>query len=116
MFTHHTMYHEYVHYLPGARTVLREMMLRYVGNYCRRADMIITPTPQIRDFAVKTYGLWHKPVKAIPTGITTDEFRRGDAAGCDIVFHSRRCAGARIRRATRTGEKRPFLLQNVSAY
>lgn len=78
VFTHHTMYHEYVHYLPGVRTVLRGMMLRYVGNYCRRADMIIAPTPEIRDFAVKTYGLWHKPVKAIPTGITTEQFRRGD--------------------------------------
>lgn len=78
VFTHHTMYHEYVHYLPGVRTALREMMLRYVGTYCRRADLVITPTPQIREFAIKAYGLQNKPVKAIPTGIDVEEFRRGD--------------------------------------
>lgn len=78
VFTHHTMYHEYVHYLPGVRTALREMMLRYVGNYCRRADLVITPTPQIREFAVATYGLDNESVQAIPTGIDIEEFRRGD--------------------------------------
>lgn len=80
VFTHHTMYHEYVHYLPGGRTALREMMLRYVGNYCRRADLVIAPTPQIREFAVETYGLDSQFVHAIPTGIDIDEFRRGDGA------------------------------------
>lgn len=86
VFTHHTMYHEYVHYLPGVRAVLRQMMLRYVGNYCRRADMIIAPTPQIREFAVKTYGIWHKPVKAIPTGIAADEFGQGDGGRVRASF------------------------------
>lgn len=80
VFTHHTMYHEYVHYVPGVRTALREMMLRYVGGYCRKADLVITPTPQIREFAVSTYGLDAEDVRAIPTGIDLDEFgRRGDA-------------------------------------
>lgn len=78
VFTHHTMYHEYVHYLPGARTVLRQMMLRYVGNYCRRADLVVTPTPQIRDFALKEYDLQGKWVEAIPTGIRLDDYRNGD--------------------------------------
>lgn len=78
VFTHHTMYHEYVHYLPGARTVLREMMLRYVGNYCRRADLVIAPTPQIRQFALDQYELDEKKVEAIPTGIAPEDFQRGD--------------------------------------
>jgi len=81
VFTHHTMYHEYVHYVPGVRTALRELMLRYVGAYCRRTDLVIAPTPQVRDFIVEAYGLDTRRVKAIPTGIEPDEFRHGDGAG-----------------------------------
>jgi len=86
VFTHHTMYHEYVHYIPGVRSALKEMMLRYVGAYCRRADLVITPTPQIRDFAVEAYGLKDKPVKAIPTGIDVDAFGRGDGRAVRARF------------------------------
>src|SRR5690606_20801686 len=66
VFTHHTMYHEYVHYVPGVRTVLRQFMLRYVAAYCKRSDLVIAPTPQIRDFITETYRIGHKPVKVIP--------------------------------------------------
>ena len=78
-FTHHTMYHEYVHYVPGLRTVLRQAMLRYVAGYCRRADLVIAPTPQIRDFIVDAYRLAGKPVKVIPTGIPVDDYKDGDS-------------------------------------
>ena len=77
-FTHHTMYHEYVHYVPGVRPILRQAMLRYVGGYCKRADLIVAPTPQIRDFIMDTYRLGAKPVKVIPTGIPVDDYRDGD--------------------------------------
>lgn len=80
VFTHHTMYHEYVHYLPGVRSVLRQMMLRYVGTYSRRADLVIAPTPQIRQFIVSEYDLPDDSVVAIPTGIDMDDFARGDGA------------------------------------
>src|SRR5690606_38908723 len=46
-------------------------------SYCRRADLIVAPTPQIRDFIVETYGLAGKPVKVIPTGIPVDDYRHG---------------------------------------
>jgi len=78
VFTHHTMYHEYVHYVPGVRTVLRQLILRYVGTYCKRCDLVIAPTPEIGDFIVETYGLEGKPVQVIPTGIPVDDYRQGD--------------------------------------
>ncbi|MBO8140547.1 MAG: glycosyltransferase [Firmicutes bacterium] len=77
-FTHHTMYHEYVHYAPGLRPLLRPLMIRYVAGYCKRADLIIAPTAQIREFIRETYGLRDKPVKAIPTGIPVEEYRTGN--------------------------------------
>jgi len=78
VFTHHTMYHEYVHYVPGVRTVLRQFMLRYVAAYCKRSDLVIAPTPQIRDFITETYRIGHKPVKVIPTGIPVDDYCDGN--------------------------------------
>lgn len=81
VFTHHTMYHEYVHYLPGVRTVLRQMMLRYVGSYCRKADLVIAPTPHIRDFIVDEYGIPPNDAVAIATGIDMADFAHGDGAG-----------------------------------
>lgn len=78
VFTHHTMYHEYVHYLPGVRNVLQPMMLRYVGSYCRRSDLVIAPTPHIREFIVDEYDVDPDAAVAIPTGIDLDDFGGGD--------------------------------------
>lgn len=84
VFTHHTMYHEYVHYLPGARSFSKgkelwsRFVLSYVGNYSRKVDLVIAPTPQIRSFIIDTYGIDHNKVIAIPTGIPMEQYRQGD--------------------------------------
>lgn len=80
VFTHHTMYHEYVHYLPGVRAVLQPMMLRYVGNYCRRSDLVIAPTPHIREFIVDEYEVRGRDAVAIPTGIELADFAAGNGS------------------------------------
>lgn len=77
VFTHHTLYHEYVHYVPGIRTIARRLVLRHLARYSRRCDLIIAPTPQIQAFIEETYRV-KKPVIAIPTGIDLDAFGRGD--------------------------------------
>ncbi|HEY8450566.1 MAG TPA: glycosyltransferase family 4 protein [Bacillota bacterium] len=74
VFTHHTMYHEYVHYLPGGQRLWRGLTLRYVGAYCRLADAVIAPTPEIREFIRRTYGLLDRRVVAIPTGVALEDF------------------------------------------
>lgn len=84
VFTHHTMYHEYVHYLPGARKYptarqwWQRLILGHVNRYCRRADLVIAPTPQIRDFITKTYDIKDDRVISIPTGIPVEDYRHGD--------------------------------------
>src|SRR5690606_5949162 len=42
------------------------------------SDLVIAPTPQIRDFIMETYGLAGKPVKVIPTGIPVEDYSDGD--------------------------------------
>lgn len=77
VFTHHTMYHEYVHYVPGIRTIARRVVLRHLARYCRRAQLVVAPTPQIQQFVAETYRL-KGDVVAIPTGIDLDAFARAD--------------------------------------
>src|SRR5690606_10772593 len=77
VFTHHTLYHEYVHYVPGVQTIARALVLRHLARYSRRCHLIVAPTPQIQEFIVDTYRV-KTPVVTIPTGIDLTPFEQGD--------------------------------------
>lgn len=94
VFTYHTMYDEYVHYLPFAREISRKAVLRLSTNFCNRCDLVITPTEVIRQIVADRI---EPTVQAIPTGIEIEEFiapdrlwlRReyGIAADVKILLH-----------------------------
>jgi 1,2-diacylglycerol 3-alpha-glucosyltransferase len=71
VFTYHTMYDEYVHYLPFARGISRKVVLRMSKNFCNRCDLVITPTKVVQDIVGARI---QTPVDAIPTGIDISEF------------------------------------------
>lgn len=50
VFTHHTLYDEYVHYAPGPKWLLRPVVRGYVTRYANRCDCIIAPS---RDLAAR---------------------------------------------------------------
>ncbi|MBE3577494.1 MAG: glycosyltransferase [Limnochordales bacterium] len=73
VFTHHTLYHEYVHYAPVGRRLVRWWVWQHVARYCRQAALVIAPShvvaAQVRDgYRVNT------PVEVIPSGIDLDLF------------------------------------------
>jgi 1,2-diacylglycerol 3-alpha-glucosyltransferase len=43
IFTHHTRYEEYHHYVPGPESVKRKVIERMVGAFCENIDYIIAP-------------------------------------------------------------------------
>lgn len=75
VFTYHTMYDQYVHYLPFAQGISRKVVLRLSRNFCNRCDVVITPTEVIRSIVSKHV---NTRVEAIPTGIETEEFIGAD--------------------------------------
>ena len=77
VFTHHTMYHEYAHYWPGATSVLRRFIVSWLAHYCRKCDLVITPTQSVKDVIMPLYHLTKEPV-VIPTGIELGLFAEGD--------------------------------------
>lgn len=72
VFTYHTLYDQYTHYVPFAKGISKDITRRLCTEFCNRCDLVITPTDiiaqHIKGMGVKT------TVKWVPTGIRTEEF------------------------------------------
>ncbi|MCB1671934.1 MAG: glycosyltransferase [Gammaproteobacteria bacterium] len=80
VFTHHTLYEQYTHYVPGDSPLLQKFVIELATGYANLADQVITPSESIRDLIVGR-GV-ETPVEVIPTGVRCDDFERGDGARC----------------------------------
>ncbi|MCL5781245.1 MAG: glycosyltransferase family 4 protein [Firmicutes bacterium] len=72
VFTYHTLYDQYTHYVPFAREFSKGITRKVCVDFCNRCDLVITPTEiisnHIRNMGVKANVKW------LPTGIQLDEF------------------------------------------
>lgn len=76
VFTYHTLYHEYAHYVPLLPAVARGVALRWSLAFCNRSDLVIAPSPSIRTF-LRTHQV-RTPIEVVPTGIFPERFRGRD--------------------------------------
>ena len=76
VFTYHTLYDQYVHYVPFAQSFTRELAQRVSRDFCNQCDMVIVPTGIIGDY-LRRIGVLTQITK-VPTGIKIDEFQKGD--------------------------------------
>ncbi|GMV91834.1 MAG: hypothetical protein AMXMBFR82_16120 [Candidatus Hydrogenedentota bacterium] len=78
VFTHHTMYEHYTHYVPGDADVLQALAREMCAVYAGRCDHVIAPSSSVKevlhDHDVET------PITVIPTGVDTEQFASGDGA------------------------------------
>ena len=94
VFTFHTRYDEYTHYVPFSQGITRQLAERWIGNYIEKCQHIITPSDSIRALLVEN-GI-EGDMTTIPTGIDLAPFRDADGAavrrklgwGDDIVIIS----------------------------
>ena len=79
VFTHHTMYEQYTHYVPLDSDALKRFVIQMTTEYCNLCTHVIAPSESvarvIRERGVVT------PVTSIPTGIDAECFRGGDGRG-----------------------------------
>jgi len=77
VFTFHTLYDQYVHYVPFARSFTRELAQRISKDFCNQCDMVLVPTRVIgaylREIGVRT------AVRCVPTGVKIEQFSCGDS-------------------------------------
>ncbi|NLC06382.1 MAG: glycosyltransferase family 4 protein [Syntrophomonadaceae bacterium] len=76
VFTYHTLYEQYVHYVPINQNLTREVVVRYSRHFCNHCDLVIAPTGKVKDLLIN-YGV-RKPIRVIPTGIDLNRFSQGN--------------------------------------
>lgn len=67
VFTHHTRYEQYTHYLPGDSTPLKHFVIDLVNGYCNLCNVVVAPSRSIADMLLKQ-GIV-PPIEVIPTGV-----------------------------------------------
>ncbi|MDH5470730.1 MAG: glycosyltransferase, partial [Gammaproteobacteria bacterium] len=76
VFTHHTLYEEYTHYVPGDAPKLRRFIIEAAIRYANLSDQVFAPSESImtllRERGVVT------PITVVPTGVQTAHFAHGN--------------------------------------
>lgn len=73
VFTFHTFYEQYAHYLPLAQQTIRTMAQALGREFCNRCDLVIAPSHPVEDYLLQI-GVKAR-VEVIPTGVDLEEFR-----------------------------------------
>ncbi len=76
VFTHHTMYERYTHYVPGNMELLGKLVIDLATGYANLCDMVFAPSESIA--AVLEERGVDTPIVTIPTGVDTARFAHGD--------------------------------------
>jgi glycosyltransferase involved in cell wall biosynthesis len=78
VFTHHTQYEKYTHYVPGDSPAMQRFAVELAVGYCNLCDAVIAPSETIQT-RLQSQGVC-VPVWPIPTGVDTLLFGSGDGA------------------------------------
>ena len=76
VFTHHTLYEEYTHYVPGDAPKLRRFIIEVAIRYANLSEQVFAPSESImillRERGVAT------PITVVPTGVQAEHFAQGN--------------------------------------
>ena len=76
IFTHHTRYEDYVHYMPFDSDALAEMAADLPTRFANLCDGVIAPSESIAKL-IRRRGVT-VPIKVVPTGVDVKAFARGN--------------------------------------
>ena len=76
VFTYHTMYEYYIHYLPIHNNFIKRFVIELSTGYANLANQVIVPSKSVKDILVER-GV-ESPIEIIPTGIDIKNFSSGD--------------------------------------
>lgn len=78
VFTYHTQYERYVHYIPLDKNLARKAIIEHAAEFASRCDLVIAPTSDIekvlRDRGVES------AIEVLPTGIEYELYEKADGA------------------------------------
>ena len=70
VFTHHTLYEKYLHYIPLPEFVTKPLIKFYVKNFCKKVNLVVVPTLSVKDLLLKN-GIKNN-IEVISTGINKE--------------------------------------------
>jgi len=76
VYTHHTMYEQYTHYVPMEFPRMKEFVIHLSRGYANMADSVIAPSNSIAQL-LKERGV-NSPIVVIPTGVYPERFKNGN--------------------------------------
>ena len=76
VFTHHTRYEEYTHYVPGNSPTLKRFVIELATRYANLCDQVFAPSESIAELLLQRQVT--TPIEVVPTGIEIDEFAQGN--------------------------------------
>lgn len=78
VFTHHTLYEQYTHYVPGNSPALKRFVIELATSYANLCQQVFAPSQSIRDL-LRERGVT-SPITVVPTGVQLGKFASGDGA------------------------------------
>lgn len=78
VFTHHTMYEQYTHYVPGDSPPFARFIKTLGTGYANLCSRVIAPSESVADI-LRERGV-ETPLTVIPTGVDLERFRCADGA------------------------------------
>jgi glycosyltransferase involved in cell wall biosynthesis len=79
VFTHHTLYEQYTHYVPGDSPAFRRFVIELATHYADLCDQVFAPSESIATLLRKRGVM--APIAVVPTGVDVERFAQGDGAG-----------------------------------
>src|SRR5215470_12826387 len=76
VFTYHTRYEKYAHYVPLPERLVATMAVRMACRFASTADLVVAPSEHMAA-TLATRGI-RAPIAVVPTGVPLDLFRPGD--------------------------------------
>ncbi|WP_221032108.1 glycosyltransferase [Actomonas aquatica] len=75
VFTHHTLYEQYTHYVPFDSPALRDYVIELSTRFANCCEGVIAPSESVADL-IRSRGVT-TPIRVIPTGIDTAKLSSG---------------------------------------
>lgn len=72
VFTYHTIYEEYLHYIPLQKDISKAVLEKLMKSFCNQCDLVISPSEYVKK-SIENKGIETK-IKVIPTGVEISKY------------------------------------------
>ncbi|MFH2124320.1 MAG: glycosyltransferase [Pseudomonadota bacterium] len=79
IFTHHTMYEQYTHYVPGDSQAMKQFVIQLSTSYANLCDLVFAPSQSVAQLLRKR-GV-RTPIEVVATGVDVQAFAQGSGPG-----------------------------------